>query len=106
MNQVLRFSARIVDAKPEDVNRRFILSYHLATDQISIYEPPQRNSGIVVLVCIFVFISPIAKHDFFAGIIGGKFLEARKVLHASHDQRVHPRYYGTEDLYIGAILEV
>lgn len=32
---------------PEDVDRRFIISFYLADDTISIYEPAQKNSGII-----------------------------------------------------------
>lgn len=32
---------------PEDVDRRFIISFFLSDDSISIYEPAQKNSGIV-----------------------------------------------------------
>ena len=32
---------------PEDVDRRFIISFYLADDAISIYEPAQKNSGII-----------------------------------------------------------
>ena len=32
---------------PEDVDRRFIISFYLADDSISIYEPAQKNSGII-----------------------------------------------------------
>jgi len=42
---------------PEDQGRRFIISYHLSNDTMTIYEPPVRNSGI----------------------IGGKFLENTRV---------------------------
>ena len=43
--------------RPIDVDRRFIVSYFLSDDTILVFEPPQRNSGI----------------------IGGKFLERRKI---------------------------
>ena len=42
---------------PEDQGRRFIISYHLSNDTMTIYEPPVRNSGV----------------------IGGKFLEHTRV---------------------------
>jgi hypothetical protein len=32
---------------PEDLDRRFIISFYLADDTISIYEPAQKNSGII-----------------------------------------------------------
>lgn len=45
--KVLRFTARFNTQVPEDVDRRFIISYYLADDTISIFEPAQKNSGIV-----------------------------------------------------------
>ena len=43
--------------KPIEVDRLFIIAYFLSDDTVLVFEPPQRNSGI----------------------IGGKFLERRKV---------------------------
>ena len=43
--------------RPIDMDRRFIVSYFLSDDTILVYEPPQRNSGI----------------------IGGKFIERRRI---------------------------
>ncbi len=43
--------------RPIDMDRRFIVSYFLSDDTILVFEPPQRNSGI----------------------IGGKFLERRRI---------------------------
>ena len=54
--RVLRFRARMVTDKPEDVDRQFVISYYMEDDTLSVFEPPQRNSGI----------------------IGGKFLERRR----------------------------
>jgi len=46
-NQViLRFGAKLNTEKPEDINRRFIVSLYLNDDTLQIYEPNQRNSGI------------------------------------------------------------
>ena len=69
--------------RPEDKGRRFILCYRLADDMMTIYEPPVRNSGI----------------------IGGKFLERTRVAkpNCPPDQ---PSFYGPQDFYIGAIIEV
>ena len=53
---ILRFTARFNTRVPEDIDRRFIISFYLSDDSISIYEPAQKNSGI----------------------IPGKFLERRK----------------------------
>ena len=37
---------------PEDENRRFIISYRLSDDMMSIYEPPQRCVCVCVCVCV------------------------------------------------------
>lgn len=44
---VLRYTAKLNTTVPEDVERRFIISYYLADNTLSIYEPSKRNSGIV-----------------------------------------------------------
>jgi hypothetical protein len=44
---VLRYIARFNTLVPEDVDRRLIVSFFLADDSISIYEPAQKNSGIM-----------------------------------------------------------
>jgi len=62
-----------------DKDRRFILSYFVADDTISVFEPPVRNSGI----------------------IGGKFLERQKVYQPK--SRVS---YGESDLYVGNTLDI
>ena len=69
--------------KPEEKGRRFILSYRLSDEMITIHEPPVRNSGI----------------------IGGKFLERTRVAKPGcpPDQ---PVFYGPQDFYIGAVVEV
>jgi len=45
-NKILRYTSRLNTKVPEDVDRRFIISFYLANDTISIYEPAQKNSGI------------------------------------------------------------
>ena len=45
--KILRFTARLNTKVPEDVDRRFIVSFYLADDTISIFEPAQKNSGII-----------------------------------------------------------
>ena len=45
--KVLRFTARFNTKVPEDDERRFIISFYLADDTISIFEPAQKNSGII-----------------------------------------------------------
>ena len=63
--KVLRFKARFADPSPEDAGRFFVISYFMDDETTSVYEPPQRNSGIV----------------------GGKFLEKKKYKIANeHEQ--------------------
>jgi len=45
--KILRFTARFNTRVPEDFDRRFIISFYLSDDTISIYEPLQKNSGII-----------------------------------------------------------
>lgn len=82
-HKVLRFEAIMDSVKPEDKGRRFIISYRLADDMMTIYEPPVRNSGI----------------------IGGKFLERTRVAkpNCPPDQ---PEFFGPQDFYIGAVIEI
>ena len=69
--------------RTEDKNRRFILSYRLSDDMITIYEPQVRNSGI----------------------IGGKFLERTRVARPGCPPE-QPQFYGPQDFYIGAVIDV
>ena len=46
-DKILRFTARFNTRVPEDVDRRFIISFYLADDTIGVYEPAQKNSGII-----------------------------------------------------------
>ena len=45
-SNVLRFVARMDTSRPIDVDRRFTVFFHLSDDTITIFEPPQRNSGM------------------------------------------------------------
>lgn len=67
---------------PKDKDRRFILSYFLSNDTISIFEKPTRNSGI----------------------IGGKFLEKTRVPKPGSTVD-HPEFYSPADFAIGATVE-
>jgi hypothetical protein len=44
-NQLLRYEAKLDTEVPEDKLRSFIISYRLSDDMVSVYEPPQHNSG-------------------------------------------------------------
>jgi len=82
-NKVLRYEARVESSRQEDRDRRFIISYRLADDMISIFEPQQRNSGI----------------------IGGKFLERTRIAKPGCDPE-RPTFYGIGDFAIGATIVV
>lgn len=73
--KVLRYTARFNTQVPEDVDRRFIISYYLADDTLGIFEPAQKNSGIQE----------------------GKFLERRKYKNKhNNDKFINP-----SDLVVG-----
>lgn len=71
-----------VSQNPKDEDRRFILSYFLANDTISIFERPTRNSGI----------------------IGGKFLEKTRVPKPGSTVQ-NPEFYSPADFAIGASIK-
>lgn len=78
--KVLRFRAKLVNPPIQDVPRRFVVAVFLVDDTISIFEPPQRNSGI----------------------IGGKFLERGKFRHMEPPEGGPPRFFYPHDFYVGA----
>ncbi|XP_069706940.1 EF-hand domain-containing protein 1 isoform X2 [Phaenicophaeus curvirostris] len=82
-NKVLRYQVALESPNPVDRKRRFILSYFLSNDMISIYEPPVRNSGIT----------------------GGKYLGKTRVPKpgSTPDSIM---YYEPSDLTIGSTIEV
>jgi hypothetical protein len=45
--QVYRFACRLVDPIPEDAMRRFTIQFYPADDNVAVYEPAIRNSGIM-----------------------------------------------------------
>ena len=79
------FSGRFLQEsfKPEDKNRRFIISYRLADDMLTIYEPPVRNSGM----------------------IGGKFLERTQATKPGSSVD-NPIFYTPADFSIGAVIHI
>jgi hypothetical protein len=77
---VLRFIARFNTQVPEDIDRRFIVSFFLADDSISIYEPAQKNSGIME----------------------GKFLERRKYKNVDN----HNKFITPTDMPIGGNVKI
>ncbi|KAM9840501.1 EF-hand domain-containing protein 1 [Aulostomus maculatus] len=82
-HRVLRYSARLDSQNPTDEGRRFILSYFLSNDMISIFEKPTRNSGI----------------------IGGKFLEKTRVPKPSSTLE-NPEFLSPADFSIGSTVEI
>lgn len=82
-NQALRYEAKLDTDIPEDQLRSFIISYRLADDMVSVYEPPQHNSGTTQ----------------------GKFLtEIRLQLPGSNPDM--PTYYEPKHFFIGAKIGV
>jgi len=82
--KVLRYEAVMDSNKPEDNGRKFIISYRLSDDMITVYEPPVRNSGR----------------------IGGKFLERTRVGKPGESQPDKPQFYGPADFRIGTVVEI
>ena len=85
-SNVLRFMASLDTEKAIDADRRFIVSYFLSDNTLSVYEPLVRNSGI----------------------IGGKFIERGKILkgHGLDADTQRRVYYQPHDLYIGAAVSL
>ncbi|KFP43916.1 EF-hand domain-containing protein 1, partial [Chlamydotis macqueenii] len=82
-HKVLRYQMALESPNPEDRKRRFILSYFLSNDLISIYEPRVHNSGI----------------------IGGKYLGKTRVAKPGSTPE-NPTYYEPSDFSIGSTIEV
>ncbi|KAM4713130.1 EF-hand domain-containing protein 1 [Anableps anableps] len=82
-DKVLRYTARLDSLYPEDEGRHFILSYHLSSDMISIYEKSRDKSDIV----------------------SGKFLEKTRVAKPGSSVD-NPEFYSPADFAIGATVEV
>ncbi|XP_020849629.1 EF-hand domain-containing protein 1 [Phascolarctos cinereus] len=82
-HKVLRYMAVLESPIPEDRGRHFIISYYLATEMVTIFEPPVRNSGF----------------------FGGKYLGKTKIAKPGSciDK---PTFYGPGDFFIGALIEV
>uniref|UniRef100_A0A665UB15 EF-hand domain-containing family member C2 n=1 Tax=Echeneis naucrates TaxID=173247 RepID=A0A665UB15_ECHNA len=83
-SNVLIFRAKMVTANPVDRARVFIISFYLSDDSISVFERPQRNSGV----------------------IGGKFLERGRVKKPGQAvfKSEPSEYFKAQDLYVGATL--
>ncbi|XP_034429183.1 EF-hand domain-containing family member C2 [Hippoglossus hippoglossus] len=81
-SKVLTFHAKIVTSDPVDSERLFIIAFFLIDDSINVYEPQQRNSGV----------------------LGGRFLERVRVKKPGQElfQSEPPQYFEAQDLYVGA----
>ncbi|CAH1183331.1 unnamed protein product [Phaedon cochleariae] len=82
-NKYLRYEMVMDAVHPEDIVRRFLLSYSLADGTCKIMEPPIKNSGI----------------------IGGLYLRSTLLVKPGSDP-LDPSYYTPVDFYIGAIITV
>ena len=47
LHDILRFKCHMITRNAIDATRSFILVYYMADDTVQVYEPPQRNSGII-----------------------------------------------------------
>nr|XP_046261036.1 EF-hand domain-containing family member C2 isoform X2 [Scatophagus argus] len=83
-SNVLKFIAKMVTKDPVDRDRAFIISFYLCDDSISVFEPPQRNSGV----------------------LGGKFLQRGRVKKPGQElfKSEPSEYFTAQDLYVGATL--
>ncbi|XP_038616368.1 EF-hand domain-containing family member C2 isoform X1 [Tachyglossus aculeatus] len=81
-SNILRFIAKFITDDPVDKERKFIVSFFLSDDSISVFEPPQRNSGV----------------------IGGKFLERGRIKKPGQElYKSEPsEFYKAQDLFVGA----
>jgi hypothetical protein len=80
-NQIqLRFNALMVTDKPEDIGRKFVITFYMNDDTVMVYEPQVRNSGIV----------------------SGKFLEKMKY----KNKLAGGRFFTPEDFLIGKTVQV
>ncbi|NWI26364.1 EFHC2 protein, partial [Sula dactylatra] len=81
-SNILRFLAELVTDSPIDKGRKFIISYFLSDDTISVFERIQRNSGI----------------------LGGKFLERGRIKKPGQElfKSEPSEYFKAQNLFVGA----
>ncbi|KFP66542.1 EF-hand domain-containing family member C2, partial [Cariama cristata] len=81
-SHILRFLAKLVTDSPIDKDRKFIISYFLSDDTISIFERTQRNTGIR----------------------GGKFLERGRIKKPGQElfKSEPSEYFKAQNLFVGA----
>lgn len=76
---IIRFGAVIKDAGPIDATRKFITAFYPEDDTMQVYEPPQRNTGV----------------------IGGKFMAREKLRNPDTGD-----FFGLDDFRTGAEIPV
>ena len=83
-SHILRFVGQMDTVYSVDKSRKFIISYFLVDDTISVFEPPQRNSGV----------------------LGGKFLERGRCVLPGQNKfdGSNPSHYDSTFFSIGAKL--
>ncbi|XP_012693028.1 EF-hand domain-containing family member C2 isoform X2 [Clupea harengus] len=83
-SNVLRFVGKMETDNPIDKERVFIICFYLSDDTIAVFEPTQRNSGV----------------------IGGKFLERSRVKKPGQElfKSEKSEWFTVQDLYVGAQL--
>lgn len=81
-SNVLRLVAYMATDNPIDKERKFIISYFLSDDTVAVFEPPQRNSGV----------------------IGGKFLERGRIKKPNQPllKSEMSEYFCAQDFFVGA----
>ncbi|XP_019380922.1 PREDICTED: EF-hand domain-containing family member C2 isoform X1 [Gavialis gangeticus] len=81
-SNVLRFVAILITDNPIDKDRKFIISYFLSDDTLSVFETTQKNTGI----------------------LGGKFLERGRIKKPGQElfKSEPSEYYAAQDLFVGA----
>lgn len=74
----LKFSADLISSKPEDAGRKFVISFFMYDETVSVFEEGRKNSGIVP----------------------GKFLKRTKL------RNPQGRFFSTDDFYVGAKVQI
>ncbi|KAM6985038.1 EF-hand domain-containing family member C2 [Aplochiton taeniatus] len=85
-SNVLRFVGKMESSNPVNRERLFVISFYLSDDSITVYEPPQRNSGV----------------------LGGQFLERGRVKKPGQElfKSEMSKYFSAQDLFVGARLNI
>ncbi|KAG8235664.1 hypothetical protein J437_LFUL016037 [Ladona fulva] len=85
-SHLLRFEARMTAPHQSSVDQRFLITYYLSDDTISVFEEAAKNSGY----------------------FGGKFLKRIKIPKPGEElfSSTPPEYYLPKDFYVGAALVI